>query len=660
MVQFRFSYPTLAATLLASGFAMAAQKEQSLGAVVVTASGFEQSVEDAPASVTVVTREELEKKSYKDVTDALRDVPGVLVTGGGSSSDISIRGMAAGYTMLLVDGRRQNSRETRPNSDGSGIEQGWLPPVSAIERIEVVRGPMSSLYGSDAMGGVINIITRKVAKAWSGSVRAETTQQEEAAAGDMYQAGFYLSGPIKDDVLGLQLYGNKSRRNEDKFLRGFNEQDTLSGTAKLSLTPNKDHDIVLEVGRTMQDRISTPGKTSALESCRGGRCTPNSVSESNYDKTLYALSHTGRLALGTTNTYVQQESIDNPGRQMYLKNTEFNSQITMPLGRHLTTLGVSYKNEDLVDNSNKLGQLERYQWALFAENEWSVTDALALTAGLRMNEDENYGTHWTPRVYGVWKATEQLSLKGGISSGFKAPGLRSAAGQVTGGGGAPAWIIGNPDLKPEKSLSQELGVVWDSRSNLSASFMLFNTDFKDKITEIRSCSDTASGGQSIQTGNCVYNGTKYKFLSDRVNVDKATMRGIEATATWSVSDAVRLATNYTYTHSEQKSGQFKGQPLNKTPKHMLNATLDWKATQDLGVWSRMNFRSKTSDYLSRTAMAKGTPSFTFVDVGLNYKVGKNTKLGAGIYNLFDKQVDDSTYGAQYDGRRYWLSVTAGF
>ncbi|WP_284337451.1 ligand-gated channel protein [Comamonas sp. NoAH] len=659
MTRFQMKFPALAAALFASGFAMAAQ-EQSLGAVVVTASGFEQAVEDAPASITVVTREELEKKSYKDITDALRDVPGVVVTGGGSSSDISIRGMAAGYTMLLVDGRRQNSRETRPNSDGSGIEQGWLPPVSAIERIEVVRGPMSSLYGSDAMGGVINIITRKVAKTWSGSVRAETTQQEEAAAGDMYQAGFYLSGPIKDDVMGLQLYGNKSRRIEDKFVGGFNEQDTLSGTAKLSLTPNKDHDIVLEVGRTMQDRISTPGKSAALESCRRGRCTPNSVSENNYDKTLYALSHTGRFALGTTNTYVQQESIDNPGRQMYLKNTEFNSQITMPLGKHLTTLGVSYKNEDLVDNSNKLGQIERYQWALFAENEWSISDAFALTTGLRMNEDENYGTHWTPRVYGVWKATEQLSLKGGISSGFKAPGLRSAAGQVTGGGGDPAWIIGNPDLKPEKSLSQELGVVWDNRSNLSTSFMLFNTEFKDKITEIRSCSDTASAGQSIQTGNCVYNGKNYKFLSDRVNVDKANMRGIEATATWSVSDAVRLATNYTYTHSEQKSGQFKGQPLSKMPRHMLNATLDWRATADLGLWSRMNFRSKTSDYLSRTSMAKGTPSFTFVDVGLNYQVAKNTKLGAGIYNLFDKQVDDSTYGAQYDGRRYWVSVTAGF
>lgn len=658
----RFSSPTLAGAIMATGFAPhALAQEQHMGDVVVTASGFEQAVEDAPASVTVIPREELEKKAYRDVTDALRDVPGVVITGGGSSSDISIRGMGASYTMLLVDGRRQNSRETRPNSDGSGIEQGWLPPVNAIERIEVVRGPMSSLYGSDAMGGVINIITRKVPKAWSGTVRAETTQQANSESGDMYQGGFYLGGPIKDDVLGLQVYGQKSRRLEDKFLNGFNEQDTTSGTVKLSLSPNKDHDLVLEAGRTLQERNSSLGKSGS------------SNSASSYDKNLYALSHTGRFALGTTNTYVQQESIDNPGRQMYLKNTEFASQITMPLagGKHLTTLGVSYKNEDLLDNGNKLGRLERYQWALFAENEWSVTDAFALTTGLRMNDDENYGRHWTPRVYGVWKANENLSFKGGVSTAFKAPALRSAAGQLTGGGGDPAWIIGNPALKPEKSTSQEIGVLWNNRSNFDASVMLFNTDFKDKITEVRSCTDSFSGthpvtgkpvnpGGSILGGNCVYNGTTYKFLSERTNVDKANMRGVEATATWSINDDLRLATNYTYTRTEQKSGALKGRPLNKMPKHMLNATLDWKATSDLSAWTRVNFRSKASEYLSRTTMAVSTPSFTFVDLGLNYKIAKDVKLGAGVYNVLNKQVNDSLYDAQYDGRRYWVNVTAGF
>jgi len=639
-----------------------------LESVVVTASGFEQAVEDAPASITVLPREELARKSYRDVTDALRDVPGVLVTGGGSSSDISIRGMAAAYTMILVDGKRQNSRETRPNSDGPGIEQGWLPPLEAIERIEVIRGPMSSLYGSDAMGGVVNIITRKVAKDWTGTVRTEGTLQEDRDSGDIYQGNFYLAGPIVQDKLGLQVYGQQSRRQEDRILNGFNKQNTSSGTVKLALSPNSDHDLVAEISRTLQERSSMPGKSMAAESCRGGRCTPNDPSITKYDKNLYALTHYGRWGRVQSNTYVQREEIDNPGRDMFLKNTEFNTQWTLPLASHMLSAGFHYQKEELTDMGNQLtslSELSRYQWALYAEDEWSLTDSFALTGGVRMNKDENYGTHWTPRLYGVWHATENLSLKGGVSTGFKAPSLRTAVadwGQITGGGGDPAIIRGNPDLAPEKSLSQELSLVWDNRDSLSASLTFFNTDFKDKITEVRTCSDTGSNppGSLIVDGNCSINGTPFKFISDRLNVDKANMRGIEATLTWSPLKEVRLAANYTFTHSKQKSGEFEGQPLNKMPKHMFNATLDWDATPQLGLWTRVNFRGKSSEYLSRTSMAEGTPSFTFVDVGLNYRLNKNVNFGVGVYNILDKRVTDETYEATYDGRRYWAHMTIGF
>ncbi len=102
--------------------------------------------------------------------------PGVVVTGGGSSSDISIRGMASQYTLFTVNGKRVSTRSTRPNSDNSGIEQGWLPPLESIERIEVIRGPMSSLYGSDAMGGVINVITKSLEhQSWTGSLHGDAT-----------------------------------------------------------------------------------------------------------------------------------------------------------------------------------------------------------------------------------------------------------------------------------------------------------------------------------------------------------------------------------------------------------------------------------------------------------------------------------------------------
>ena len=124
-----------------SGIAVAAS-DKDTDTMVVTASGFSQQIKEAPATISVITPEEISKKPYRDVTDALKDIPGVTITGGGDSTDISIRGMDAKYTLLLIDGKKVSTRETRPNSDNSGFEQGWLPPLTIIERIEVVRGPI--------------------------------------------------------------------------------------------------------------------------------------------------------------------------------------------------------------------------------------------------------------------------------------------------------------------------------------------------------------------------------------------------------------------------------------------------------------------------------------------------------------------------------------
>src|SRR5699024_3656267 len=132
---------------------------------------------------------------------------------------------------------------------------------------------------------------------------------------------------------------------------------------------------------------------------------------------------------------------------------------SLPLGDHFLTAGFNYQKEKLTDFGNEynpnVNGLTRYQWAMFAEDEWMITDDFSLTGGLRMTHDENYGNHWTPRLYAVWHATDQLTFKGGVFTGFKAPGLRQTVaewGQITGGANSavPAIIMGNPDLKPEK------------------------------------------------------------------------------------------------------------------------------------------------------------------------------------------------------------------
>lgn len=175
-----------------------------------------------------------------------------------------------------MDGKRVDTRGTRPNSDNAGIEQGWLPPMEAIERIEVVRGPMSSLYGSDAMGGVINVITRKTSRTeWKGSLHGDATLQENRDSGDLFQTNAYASGPLIEGLLGVRVNGLPSRRAEDKIVNGYNEQRMRSGTAVFTLTPDEKNEFDFEIGRSLQDRNSTPGKSVVAERCSKGKCTPN-------------------------------------------------------------------------------------------------------------------------------------------------------------------------------------------------------------------------------------------------------------------------------------------------------------------------------------------------------------------------------------------------
>ncbi|CAJ1881770.1 ligand-gated channel protein [Aeromonas jandaei] len=622
--------------------------------MVVTASGFQQKIEDSAASISVITREQLEKRAYRDVTDALKDVPGVVVTGSGSSSDISIRGMGSKYTLMLVDGKKVDSRGTRPNSDGPGIEQGWLPPLQAIERIEVVRGPMSSRYGSDAMGGVINVITRKTTGlAWQGSVHADSTFQENKDSGNSFQTDAYTAGSLIDGVLGLRFNGQLAHRGEDKFTQGFAEQETRSGTAVLSFKPDEHNRFDLEASRSLQDRDRTAGNSLDAKA---------KDSLYRYERTNYALTHDGQYDFGSSSSYLQQETNSNPARKMELTNTIADTHTQFILGAHYLSVGGQYRYEDLHDQGNNLKvanpatQLTRWSWAMFVEDEWSLTDSFALTGGARMDRDQNYGSHWSPRLYGVWHLDDSWTLKGGVSTGYRSPDLRMSAanwGQVTGGGSLDGMLVGNPDLKPETSVSEEIGLLWNGHQGFNAGVTLFNTDFKNKISEVRRCTSKSDPA-------CTLNGYSYDFISDRVNVDKANMRGVESMMDWVINDKWSVSGSYTFTQSEQKSGPLAGNALNQMPRHMVNGSVDWQTTEDLNLWSRVNFRGETSEYLSRVKMAEGTPSYTFFDMGLVYKANKHLDLTAGVYNLFDKTVDYSSYGTVLDGRRYNLGVTYNF
>ncbi|MDH2422086.1 TonB-dependent receptor domain-containing protein [Cobetia amphilecti] len=623
----------LALAALPSLVVLPSHASDQLEDIVVTASGHDQMVKDAPASMSVITRESLEGRHYSDLTDALRGLPGVTVSSGGYSKDISIRGMPGEYTLILVDGRPIDSRDTRPSGSG-GFEQDWLPPLEAIERIEVVRGPMSTRYGSDAIGGVINIITRKTQEEWVTNLHYDTFIPQHSVSGHERQSRIRTSGPLIDGLLGLSVSAGQTTRQEDDITRGYPQRKRQDLDTKLSLTPDDNQRIEAEFAYHDQNRQTEEDRSQGQDSDR------------DWDTRRFSLSHQGDWASASTNSYVQYETSRNDSRDITLSNTKASSNVLIPLGDHLTTLGVSFEEEHLEDNDtnalSEINEIRNSRWSLFAEDEWLLTDDWALTGGVRLDEDENYGSHLSPRLYSVYQLADSWTLKTGLATGYKAPSLRQVADnwvQDSRGGD----IYGNPDLEAETSLSREIGLLYDNARGTQAGVTLFRSDFDDKIvTEL--CPDGACAGGADDAR--WYN-----------NVDSAVTQGVELSLNQELHHDLALALSYTYTDSEQTSGENKGQPLTQIPRHQATAQLDWQLNHRLNHWTRVDWRGEETQpatgVTSRTVIA---PSYTIVDTGVSFDATTQLTLSAGLYNLFDKRVRYDDFGYVEDGRRLWVGV----
>ncbi|WP_345491014.1 TonB-dependent receptor domain-containing protein [Orbus sasakiae] len=649
----RISYAVKTSLLISvSSFAIA-ENSSNMDTMVITASGFEQQIKDAPATISVITKEEISTKPYRDITDAIKDLPGVNITGSGDATDISIRGMDGKYTLILVDGKKINTRETRPNSDGPGFEQGWLPPLSVIERIEVIRGPMSSLYGSDAMGGVVNVITKKVTDNWTGGIRLEATVPDNSKAKNYYNSSFAVTGPLITEVLGIQLYGQYSDRSEDKYLNGHAGQKLNSLNGKITLNATEKQTFELDFGHSKQTSSAIRGNSRSV--------TRKTDYMRDDRRNAFALSHTGRWDSFSSTTFVTHEDNNNVEREMRIKNSNVDTQFLIPLANNMLTVGGNYSYQELSDNNNKLKSsvtsIDRWNYSLFMEDEIRLHHQFAITTGLRFNKDENYGSQWNPKIYAVWNINDNYTLKGGYTTGYTTPSLRTAVadwGQGTGGSNYNGVIVGNPNLKPEKSKTIDIGLNYDNQEGLLATATIFYTKFKNKIQSYYICD-----GRPTNT-KCSINGVSgFDFTKSSVNVDKADLYGLELSLKAPLFNHFLLSSNYTWTKTEQKSGANKGHALNRTPRQKLNTQLDWMPDEQWDLWAKVAYYGQ-EPYINSKNKAAKYPGYTFWDIGASFAVNKQAKVYVGIYNLFDKKVEDADFGKTLDGRRYWLGTEINF
>ncbi|MCK7458290.1 TonB-dependent receptor domain-containing protein [Idiomarina aminovorans] len=354
----------IASTLGASAVASDLELPDGMERIVVTASGFEQKLTEAPASISVITNEEIRSRSFTSLLDAVKYQEGIDIgtsrdkTGQGS---ISMRGLTGDYTLILVDGIRQNNHgNIYPNNFG-GNAFNHIPPLETIDRIEVIRGPASTLYGADALGGVINVITKNHTENWTGAITFGRSLQTNDNFGDDFTTDFTATGPLIDNVLSLgvraSLYDQQASSPEFSPAvdpngtvhvrqlgfgsggRTVDNKDEHYGFS-ISYTPAKNHNIQFDYDDSHQSYDNTPsydvetdtityplGTKDSIESiwqARGGQVNPRAgyAADQTFDRTWWSLAHDAEWSFGSSMISVSYVDTQNNGRTLPLSVNE--------------------------------------------------------------------------------------------------------------------------------------------------------------------------------------------------------------------------------------------------------------------------------------------------------------------------------------------------
>jgi len=615
--------PGLAIALAAAAAGVAGvgvQAAEAPASIVVTATRHPILDVDAPAALSVVTRRDIENRGADNVLEAIRGETGISLQGRaiGGRKVLSLRGMDSKHTLFLVDGRRVGASDRVIGH--SDFQYDWVA-VEDIERIEIVRGPLSVLYGSEAMGGVVNVITRQPGDSWRWGASAEGSEAEGGRGGDGQRASLRLDGPLGPG-LALRAGLAQTRRaalasTADVRISELEGRDKTDGWATLQWRPAPAHQIDLDLRQTHERRWADARERSGR---RRYHSTVNNIErrlgslawEADWGSLGTASALTSQLRAYRVDIDVENERSNgvavNPPQRIDERVVE--GQARVRLGAQDLVSGFEARNEALRDPGLPGGRSLAQHRALFVQDELAVARALRLTLGLRYDGHNLYGHETSPRAYLVWHADGPWTFKGGYSHGFMAPNLK----QIVPGARAegPNLVFGNPDLRPETSDAVEFGVGWQ-RGARQLQAMVF-AQRVNHLIDLRLLSAGAVPG----TGTYVYE-----------NIVRARMSGLEVSLVEPLAAGLALGLNYNYLDATGGDGQ----RLVQRPRHGATLRLDWQQ----GPW-RAGLRAEYSADERLAAANAGAPSVaapsvTLFGAHLGRTLPGGLELAAGVDNL---------------------------
>ena len=619
------SMATVATVSLLSVLPFAAQgqtaQQTEIEEVLVSASLLPISASRSANAITVIDSKQLKNRAALSVSDLLRDVPGLAVSRSGvqgSATQIRVRGAEANHLLVLIDGVEANDP-----SQSDELNWGTLSAAD-IERIEVIRGPQSSLRGSDAMAGLVNIVTRRADRPLSVNLFSET------GSFGTYHSGLSI-GSKQGDFDG-RLSVNHIETEGENISRTGSEKDgyrntninlnagwTVSDELRLSVAARQsdgmnefdadgDFDgLVDDQEKVSEFRNSTMRIQGDYVSADGRFQHKLVIAQSNNDNEAF---DTGVLGTYTSSTKYQYQYV----------GSAFWDESSQRLSVLAEREEEDFQQRGAIDDYGIYGiydpnqDRERNTDSIAIEYRNDISDALSLAASARYDDNSEFDSANTVRVEAVYQLNDGTRLRSAYGTAIKNPTFTERFGFYTN-------FIGNPSLEPEESTSWELGIdqmLFDNSLTLSAT--LFDTELKNEIN-----------GSAVDPVTFGYTAVNKQGKSQR--------QGVELTAIGTLTNSLSLNAAYTYTDSvewDDETGVYIDEV--RRARHMASLNLSWQAMDNLHINTNVQRNGSQTDVVFPDIVA--LDSYTLVNLNANFSATEKLDVYLRLDNLFDESYEE--------------------
>ena len=623
--------------------------ETALNELVVTGSRYERQLKDVPVITRVISREEIETVNPVDFTTLLEyTLPGIQFYYNTMSQvpEITYQGMDAKAVLFLLDGERISGESGDSNIDYSRFN------INDIERIEVVRGAASTLYDSRAIGGVINIITKK-------SVRPFTASMHTRYAGKKGQSYSASAGVNLHRFSSLTSFGWRKR---DSYLvkdEQGKQKEIINPDG--SVTKGKTEPVAFNIyGYSIMDVSQKLSYNFSDRFTGSARISYYTNKRDKYDNARYYQRYRDLILSGKLKwQFADNQNLDlSYIRDNYIKDNVYvdddervygnvNSTIrlyyTGMFGKHTLSGGVDLLREDMKHHFMKdTATVHMNQYSFCLQDDWRLTDKMNVVVGVRGDKGGSYRLHFTPKVSVLYRPLKTITLRAGYSQGYRIPNLKELY-QEFNMGGMGIMMYGNKDLKPEEGTQISASVEYDYKG-LNLSVSTYHNRYKNKISY-----EYISPGKSWNM--------KY------VNALNVKTTGVEVTANYKLPFGLRFSGGYSYVYDYDERDGYNmswvrphSARLSSVYKHRFGKTTESVAFNTSWVSSITRYAYSSSD---KTYTKTKYDPRTLCSLNLRSELPRGIAIGLMVDNIFnyrDKAVDSAVQLPE-NGRTFVATVS---